>query len=191
MCGEGNALSSRGRKLQRSQWRMLLEWLNQQLPTVAPITLSTAPGRGGEAARPVRKAHREKPEKLPKNKLACFIGIFLAFLMPGSSLDVIQVTGGNKFGFFRLLHRPLRSRRRILLAQRFGGRGGLQRFPFASFCFLCSILIRYQYEMKYATKKNRWIVLVRSSDFLMGQWRSRVQERWGDPGRKRVSLLST
>ena len=146
MAGGGYALSSRGRKLQRSQWRMLLEWLNQQLPAVAPITLSTAPGRGGEAARPVRKAHREKPEKLPKNKLACFIGIFLAFLMPGSSLDVIQVTGGNKFGFFRLLHRPLRSRRRILLAQRFGGRGGLQRFPFASFCFLCSILIRYQYD---------------------------------------------
>ena len=146
MAGGGYALSSRGRKLQRSQWRMLLEWLNQQLPAVAPITLSTAPGRGGEAARPVRKAHREKPEKLPKNKLACFIGIFLAFLMPGSSLDVIQVTGGNKFGFFRLLHRPLRSRRRILLAQRFGGRGGLQRFPFASFCFLCSILIRYQYQ---------------------------------------------
>ena len=74
---------------------MLLGQSNYQLPAVAPITPSTAPGRGGKAARPVRKAHREKPEKLPKNKLACFIGIFLAFLMPGSSLGVIKVTGAN------------------------------------------------------------------------------------------------
>ena len=90
---------------------MLLGWLNRQLPAAAPITQPTAPGLGGKAAQPVRKAHREKPEKLPKNKLACFIGIFLAFLVPGSSLDVIQVTGGSKFGFLRLSHRPLRSRR--------------------------------------------------------------------------------
>jgi len=54
-----------------------------------------ASGPGGEAAQPVRKAHRKKPEKLPKNKLACFIGIFLAFLMPGSSHGDMQVTGAN------------------------------------------------------------------------------------------------
>jgi len=59
--------------------------------------LSTASGPGGEAAQPVREAHSEKPEKLPKNKLACFIGIFLAFLMPGSSLCASQAPGANCF----------------------------------------------------------------------------------------------
>ena len=126
--------------------------------------------RAGRRSRPTcAQSAQGKAAGQTEKQMNLFFGWPPAFLMPGSSLDVIQVTGGNKFGFFRLLHRPLRSRRvwsarkmilwiifsgkragrprKILLAQRFGGRGGLQRFPFASFCFLCSILIRYQYHL--------------------------------------------
>ena len=74
--------------------------------------------RAGRQSRPTcAQSAQGKARKLPKNKLACFIGNFLAFLMPGSSLCVFQVSGGNEFVFRRSSNRPPRSRRRSRLAQ--------------------------------------------------------------------------
>ena len=72
--------------------------------------LSTAPGQAASLPACAQSA-QEKAAGQTEKQMNLFFGWPPAFLMPGSSLGVMQATDGSKFGSFRLPHRPLRSRR--------------------------------------------------------------------------------
>ena len=118
------------------QWRMLRSFDNKQLPAVTWITQSTASGQASEAGRAVSKRTAKtsvRPEKMSKLIFPDCRRFFYAqklSLRPSSYRRKLFVI------VFKLV-RPLRSRRRSLLAQRFGGRGGLQRFPLPISIYVC------------------------------------------------------
>ena len=62
--------------------RMLRDMDHQQLAAVAWMTQFNASGQASEAGQAVRKAHSEKPQDRPKNKLAYFsAGLRLFFCL--------------------------------------------------------------------------------------------------------------